>query len=218
MLLFRSPILATLIIPLIAVCIGCNEGEMELDGDSWKKTGGGVAGDRSTPEKFARAVIDTLANDDETTFDQIICPTKDELITFLKTNAKAGSPSEQSRMDRDTERLEQRWDKQREEIQGSFDTARGRLRREGFDLSALRIAKVDYNIRERGGVKMTPGIIVSITDGNRSGRVTIDDTMLVNGQWYSIDDGLRVWHNTSRSQRAYRKTIAKPRSRFGKTE
>ena len=216
MSLFRSPILGTLMISLLALCIGCNEGEMELDEDSSSKgSGGGVAVDRSTPEKFARAVIDTLANDDETTFDQIICPTKEELITFLKTNAKAKSPSEQARMDRDTERLEQIWDKQREDIQRSFDTARGRLRREGFDLSALRIAKVDYDIRERGGVKMTRGIIVSITDGNRSGRVTIDDTMLVNGQWYSIDDGLRVWHSTSRSK--YRKTIARPRSRFGKT-
>lgn len=185
---------------------------MELD-ENPSSGGGGVSStsttfsDRSTPERFARAVLDTLAAGNKTEFQRIIIPPKHELIGYLRTNAKGRTASEQRSLDRSTDSLERLYDSKQREIHASFDKTLSTLKRAGFDWSRLSITKTTYSIRTRGGIQTTTGIYVSFNDGRRYYRLKIDDTMRVYGNWCSINDGLRLYPD-------YTRRSSTPRSRF----
>jgi len=135
----------------------------------------------STPEEFAQSVIALLAANDPNKFIEFAFPAREELLAVV-LKAVPADKSDAVREDIEEEYLDKR-----QEVLRSFTELRNEQASEGCDWKAAKFAGAEYRIEKRGGISQAD-IDVRILAGGDEYEFRLDDCMLLNGRWYTLDE------------------------------
>jgi hypothetical protein len=164
---------------LLAFVNGCSNDES--DGSSKKSV------DTSTPEKLARATLDTLVNNDRKKFEASLTPEKKEFIELLRDNLPEKIGPEKVSRD---EVIKEQSDKFPKSIKGllkAWDRLRNEGGKAGVDWKDAKFKSAEFKIRERDGIKNTT-ITCTFTSGGKTYQISIADVFLIKKRWLIIDN------------------------------
>ena len=135
----------------------------------------------STPEEFAQAVIALLAANDPNAFIEFVFPAKEELLTSLLKTVSA------DKRDDLREEIEKDFDEMGKQVLGSFAEVRNEQAEKGCDWKEAKFVGAEYDIETQHGISTTD-IEVTFSAGGQTYELTLDDCVLVNGRWYTLDN------------------------------
>ena len=135
----------------------------------------------STPEEFAQSIVALLAANDPNAFIEFAFPAKKELLAFgLKTISA-------DKRDGFVEEIEKDFLEMGKQVLESFAEVRNEQASDGCDWKEAKFVGAEYDIEERHGISTTD-IEVTFSAGGQTYEFTLDDCILVNGRWYTMDN------------------------------
>ena len=135
----------------------------------------------STPEEFAQSVLTLLADNDPDKFFEFVFPTKEELLAFVLETIPADKRNDV------TQEIEEDYEEQGKQVLESFAQVRNEQAERGCDWKQATLQGAKYDITERSGVSRTD-IDITISNNNKTYEFTLDDCILANGRWYTMDN------------------------------
>ena len=175
-LLFSSLLLLNL-----AGCGGNSSNEAENANSKAAKIAKKAELTASTPEEFAQAVIALLAANDPNAFIEFVFPAKEELLTSLLKTVPA------DKRDSIAEEIEKDFDEMGKQVLESFAEVRNEQVEKGCDWKEAKFVGAQYDIEERHGISTTE-IEVTFSTGDQTYEFELDDCVLINGRWYTLDN------------------------------
>ncbi|MDG2468882.1 MAG: hypothetical protein P8M80_06360, partial [Pirellulaceae bacterium] len=135
----------------------------------------------STPEEFAQSVVTLLAANEANQFIEFVFPAKEELLSFFLKTVPAderdnGIPTE----------IEKGFDLKRNGVLNSFAKVSHELAGDGCDWNQAQFVRAKYEIEKRRGFSWTD-VEVTFSAGRQTYEIILDDCLLVNGRWYTLD-------------------------------
>lgn len=135
----------------------------------------------STPEEFAQSIVILLAANDPNAFIEFAFPAKEELLAFgLKTISA-------DKRDGFVEEIEKDFNEMGKQVLESFAEVRNEQASDGCDWNEAKFVAAEYDIEEDHGISTTD-IDVTFSAGGQTYEFTLDDCVLVNGHWYTLDN------------------------------
>ena len=135
----------------------------------------------STPEEYTQSVVALLAANEPERFIEFAFPTKEELLAFVAAHVP------EDRKEQVTEEIDTEYDEQKGKILAAFGEVRKAVETAGGDWKSLKVTATNYDLQTRDGVTETD-INVVISAGNKTIEMKLDDCLLINGRWYSMDE------------------------------
>jgi hypothetical protein len=85
------------------------------------------------------------------------------------------------------EDIEEEYQDERQEVLRSFTELKNEQASEGCDWKAAKFAGAEYRIEKRDGISQAD-IDVSLSVAGDLYEFRLDDCMLINGRWYTLDE------------------------------
>ena len=135
----------------------------------------------STPEEFAQSIVALLAANDPNEFIKFVFPAKEELLAFgLKTISA-------DKRDGFVEEIEKDFDEMRKQVLESFAKVRNEQAEKGCDWKEAKFLRAEYETADRHGISKAE-IEVTFSAGGQTYEFELDDCVLINGRWYTLDN------------------------------
>jgi len=174
---------SSLVVLNLAGCGGDSSNEPEnTNGNSEAEAGTKkVELTASTPAEYTQSVLALLAANEPERFIEFAFPTKEELLAFVAAHVP------EDRKEQVTEEIDTEYDEQKEKILAAFGEVRKAVETAGGDWKSVKVTATNYDLQTRDGVTETD-IDVVISAGNKTIEMKLDDCLLINGRWYSMDE------------------------------
>jgi len=130
----------------------------------------------STPEEFARSVVELLAANDSEELLAFLFPSTEEIRDF------APEVVPEDRLEQFLEELDEEVVEQRQEIVDSLKRFRSGAASVGLNLEKASFVKCKHD-----GDSLKSDIFVTISVSGEEYEFLLDDCSLINGRWYNMD-------------------------------
>jgi len=174
---------SSLVVLNLAGCGGNSSNETEnANGNSEAEAGTKKAElTASTPAEFAQSIVALLAANDPNEFIKFVFPAKEELLAFgLKTISA-------DKRDGFVEEIEKDFDEMRKQVLESFAKVRNEQAEKGCDWKEAKFLRAEYETEDRHGISQAE-IEVTFSAGGQTYEFELDDCVLINGRWYTLDN------------------------------
>ncbi len=132
----------------------------------------------STPEEFARSVVELLATSDSEELLEFIFPSKEQLRDFAITEIKSVP---EDRIEEFLEKLDEIYAEQKQEVLDSLERLRSDAASSGCHLENASFVKCKHE-----DVSLENDIFLTITESGKNYGFSLGDCSLINGRWYNI--------------------------------
>ena len=172
---------SSLVVLNLAGCGGDSSNEAENANSKAAKIAKKAELTASTPAEFAQSIVALLAANDPNEFMKFVFPAKEELLTSLLKTVSA------DKRDDLREEIEKDFDEMRKQVLESFAKVRNEQAEKGCDWKEAKFLRAEYETEDRHGISQAE-IEVTFSTGGQTYEFELDDCVLINGRWYTLDN------------------------------